>query len=322
MIIRLMVSTIDTAAIELRTEMDRITSMQVFVAAVEEGSFAAAARRFRLSAAMAGKHVSAIETELNVRLLQRSTRRLSLTDAGLRYYERCKIILEAFEDANREASVVQTTPRGLLRVAAPTTFGTLHLGGIASRYLELFPEVSLDIVLEDRYVDLLESRIDVAIRIGQLEDPNLVTRKLAPCKMVLCASLTFLKKYGIPETPADLLHVPRLAFSQAVSAGDWTLFDAENRAYSIEGPCRMTSNNIQLLLDSALGGSGIAYGPSFVFGEHIKMGALEVLLPKYRTTELSIQAVYPSALRIPFKVRSFVEYISDTLKEVPPWDRY
>ncbi|MBU9815609.1 LysR family transcriptional regulator [Rahnella sp. C60] len=293
--------------------------MQIFIAAVDEGSFAAAARRFKLSAAMAGKHVSAIESDLNVRLLQRSTRRLSLTDAGERYYERCKVILEVLEDANREASDVQKTPKGLLRVAAPVAFGAMHLGRIVSRYLEQFPEVSLDVVLEDKYADLLENRIDVAIRVGRLEDPTLVTRRLAPCRMVLCASPEYLKKHGTPETPDDLSRAPRLAFSQAVSAGDWTIYDAQGRPHSIEGPCRMTANNIQLLLESVLAGTGIAYGPNFVFGEHIKQGKLIKLLPAYRTTELTIQAVYPSAIRIPFKVRSFVDFIAKALGDTPLW---
>jgi DNA-binding transcriptional LysR family regulator len=293
--------------------------MQLFIAAVEEGSFAAAARRFRLSAAMAGKHVSAIESDLNVRLLQRSTRRLSLTEAGERYYERCKIILEALEEANREASDVQSTPQGRLRVAAPVAFGQMHLGKIVSRYLEQFPEVSLDVVLEDRYVELLENRIDVAIRIGHLEDPTLVTRRLAPCRMVLCASPAYLIKHGTPQTPDDLCHAPRLAFSQAVSAGDWTIYDAQGRAYNIDSACRMTANNIQLLLESVMAGAGITYGPDFVFGKYIQQGKLIKLLPAYRTRELTLQAVYPSAIRIPFKVRSFVDFIAETLGDTPLW---
>ncbi|QUT18112.1 LysR family transcriptional regulator [Rahnella inusitata] len=297
--------------------MDKFTGMQIFIAAVEEGSFAAAARRFKLSAAMAGKHVSAIESDLNVRLIQRSTRRLSLTEAGQRYYERCKVIIEALEDANREACDIQTTPRGLLRIAAPVAFGAMHLGAIVSRYLEQFPQVSLDVVLEDKYIDLLENRIDVAIRIGRLDDPTLVTRRLAPCWMVLCASPEYLKKHGAPETPNDLSRAPRLAFSQAVSAGDWTIYDAENRLHTIESACRLTANNIQFLLESALAGTGIAYGPGFVFREYIKQGRLIELLPTYRTTELTIQAVYPSAIRIPFKVRSFVDFIADALKDTP-----
>lgn len=295
--------------------MDKFTSLQLFIAAVEEGSFAAAARRFKLSAAMAGKHVSAIESDLNVRLIQRSTRRLSLTDAGQRYYERCKVILEALDEANREASDVQATPRGLLRVAAPVAFGAMHPGAIVSRYLEQFPQVSLDVVLEDKYVDLLENRIDVAIRVGHLADPSLVTRRLASCKMVLCASPEYLKKHGTPETPVDLSSAPRLAFSQAVSAGDWTIYDPEGRLHRIESACRITANNIQLLLEAALAGTGIAYGPSFVFREHIKQDRLIELLPAYKTTELTIQAVYPSAIRIPFKVRSFVDFIAEALRD-------
>lgn len=297
--------------------MDKFTSMRIFIAAVEEGSFAAAARRFKLSSAMAGKHVSALEFDLHVRLIQRSTRRLSLTDVGQRYYDRCKVIIEALDDADREASDIQATPRGLLRIAAPLAFGEMHLGKIVSRYLEQFPEVSAGVVLEDKYIDLLEERIDVAIRIGHLDDPTLVTRRLAPCKMVLCASTDFLKKYGMPETPDDLSRMPRMAFSQAISAGDWTIYDTDNRPHTIESRCRLTSNNIHLLMEAALGGTGIVYGPCFVFREHIRQDQLIELLPDYRTSELTIQAVYPSAMRIPFKVRTFVDFIADALKAKP-----
>lgn len=301
--------------------MDRLTSLGVFVAAVEEGSFAAAARRFGLSAAMAGKHVSALESELNARLLQRTTRRLSLTDTGQTYYERCKRILEAFDEARREASDSQGTARGVLRVAAPVTFGAMHLGEIVARYLDDHPHVNVEVLLGDRYVDLIDAGVDVAIRIGRLEDPGLVTRRLAPCRMVVCASPAYLKRHGTPRKPADLMRAQRLAFSEAVSAGDWTLFDAKNRAHVIDGPSRMTANNTQMLLAAALADAGIAYGPTFVFGEHLRRGELVALLPAYRTANLTIQAVYPSAQRIPLKVRRFVDYLAETFGEEPPWDR-
>ncbi|AOJ29185.1 LysR family transcriptional regulator [Burkholderia seminalis] len=301
--------------------MDRLTSLGVFVAAVEEGSFAAAARRFGLSAAMAGKHVSAIESELNARLLQRTTRRLSLTDTGQAYYERCKQILEAFDDANREASDSQGTARGVLRVAAPVTFGAMHLGDVLARYVEDHPQVNVDVLLGDRYVDLIDAGVDVAIRIGRLREPELVTRRLAPCRMVVCASPAYLERHGMPRKPGDLLRAPRLAFSEAVSAGDWTLFDARNRAYVIDGPCRIAANNTQMLLAAALAGAGVAYGPTFVFGEHLRRGELVPLLPAYRATELAIQAVYPSARRIPLKVRRFVDYLTEAFGDDPPWDR-
>ncbi|WP_109482745.1 LysR family transcriptional regulator [Paraburkholderia sp. C35] len=301
--------------------MDRLTSLGVFVAAVEEGSLAAAARRFGLSAAMAGKHVSAIEDELNVRLLQRTTRRLSLTEAGQTYYERSKHILEAFDEANREAADAQGSVRGVLRVAAPVTFGAMHLGEVVARYLEDHPHVDVEVLLGDRYVDLMDAGIDVAIRIGRLKDPGVVMRRLAPCRMVVCASPSYLERHGTPHKPDDLRRMTRLAFSEAVSGGDWTLLDARHRAHVIDGPCRMAVNNTQMLLAAALAGAGITYGPTFVFGEHLRRGELVPLLPAYRAADLTIQAVYPSAQRIPLKVRRFVDYLAGAFGDDPPWDR-
>jgi DNA-binding transcriptional LysR family regulator len=197
--------------------MDRLTGMGVFVAAVDEGSFAAAARRFGLSAAMAGKYVSAIEAELNARLLQR-TRRLSLTDVGQVYYERCKRILEAYGEANREASDAHGTARGVLRIAAPVTFGAMHLGEVLAKYLEEHPHVNIEVSLSDRYVDLLEAGVDLAVRIGRLPDSGLVARRLAPCRMVICASPDYLKRHGTPRGPDDLRQAPRLT----LETGRWS----------------------------------------------------------------------------------------------------
>jgi DNA-binding transcriptional LysR family regulator len=300
--------------------MDRLTSLGVFVTAVEQGSLAAAARRFGLSAAMAGKHVSALESELNARLLHRTTRRLSLSDVGQAFYERSKRILEAFDEAAREAQDAQATARGVLRVAAPVTFGAMHLGEVVARYMREHPQVRVEVLLGDRYVDLVEAGVDVAIRIGRLQDPALVTRRLAPCRMVLCASPSYLERHGTPATPADLMRAQRLAFSEAVSPGDWTLYDAQGRAHVIDGPCGMTANNTQMLLAAAIAGAGIAYGPSFVFGAHIARGELVELLPHHRAVELTIQAVYPSARRIPLKVRDFVDGLAREFGDSPPWE--
>ncbi|MDR5774254.1 MULTISPECIES: LysR family transcriptional regulator [unclassified Caballeronia] len=301
--------------------MDRLTGIEVFVATVDGGSFAAAARRFGLSPAMAGKYVSAIEAELNARLLHRTTRKLSLTEVGQHYYERCKRILEAYEEANREASDAQDTPRGVLRIAAPVTFGAMHLGDVLAAYLEQHPHVTIEVSLNDRYVDLLEAGVDVAIRIGRLNDSGLVARRLAPCRMVICASPGYVERHGTPRNPDDLRQAPRLAFSEAVSVGDWTLADTKGRAHVIDGPCRMAANNTQMLLAAALAGAGIAYGPTFVFGEHIARGNLVALLPDYRTPELAIQAVYPSARHMPLKVRLLLDSLVAAFGDEPPWDR-
>jgi DNA-binding transcriptional LysR family regulator len=302
--------------------MDRFASIAVFVAAVDEGSLVAAGRRFGLSASMAGKYLSALEADLNVRLLQRSTRSLSLTDAGRTYYLRCKRILEELDDANGEASDAHSTARGTLRVAAPVTFGVMHMGDVVAQYLANHPNVNIEVALDDRYVDLQNNGIDVAIRIGRLPDSQLVARRLAPCRMTVCAAPSFLKREGVPTTPEDLQHAPRLAFSEAVSIPKWTLSDEGGREHVIDGPYRMQANNMQMLLSATLAGVGIAYGPTFVFGPHIRAKELVELLPGYRAPELTVHAVYPTARYVPSKVRRFIEYLGDAFGEQPPWDAY
>lgn len=300
--------------------MDRLLSMAVFVSAVEEGSLVSAARRFGLSPSMAGKHVSAIEEQLKVRLLQRSTRKLTLTDVGRSYYTRCKRLLEEYEDANREAQDAQQSVHGILRVAAPTTFGALHLGRVVSNYLAEYPDVSIETTLSDRYVDLLADGIDIAIRIGRLQDSDLVARRLASCRMMFCAAPSFLARHGEPKTVEQLRQAPRLAFSQAVSAGDWSVTDANGQTHHIDGAIRLAANNMQMLLAAALTGAGVVYGPSFVFEQSIASGALRVLLPDHKTKDLAIHAIYPSKRHVSLKVRRFIEHLSMSFDDTQPWD--
>lgn len=301
--------------------MDRFISISVFVAAIEEGSLAGAGRRFGLSPSMAGKYLSALEAELNVRLLQRSTRSLNPTDAGRRYYQRCKGIIEAFEDANREASDASQLIRGTLRISAPVTFASLHMGDVVARFLEAHPHINAEVLLDDRYVDLHTGGIDVAIRIGRLADSDLIARPLAPCRMVLCAAPDYLRREGMPGVAEDLRHAPRLGFSEAVSAQAWTLIDRQGQAHVIEGPLRMHANNMHMLLSAALAGVGIAYGPTFVFGQAIAAGQLIHLLPDCQTTELTVHAVYPTARHVPSRVRAFIDFVAAEFAGELPWDR-
>jgi DNA-binding transcriptional LysR family regulator len=302
--------------------MDRFAGIGVFVAAIEEGSLVAAGRRHGLSASMAGKYLSALEAELNVRLIQRSTRSLSATDAGRAYYVRCKRILEEFEEANHEASAAGASPRGLLRIAAPVSFGALHLGDVLARFLSDHAHVTAEMVFDDRYADLHTAGIDVAIRIGRLPDSELVARRLAPCRMVLCASPAFLRRHGVPATPADLADAPRLVFSEVVTAGGWCFTGADRRDYAIDGPLRLHANNMQLLLAAAKAGIGIAFGPTFIFGPALAAGELVALLPGYQAAELSVHAVYPTARYVPSKVRSFVDYVAAEFAGTPRWDAF
>lgn len=302
--------------------MDRFTSISIFVAALEDGSLVAAGRRFGFSASMAGKHVSALESQLGVRLIQRSTRKLSATDAGRAYYLRCKRIIEEFEEAGQEASDSGVVIRGTLRIAVPVTFGELHVAPIIGRWLTAHPQVNAEVIADDRYIDLHASGIDVAIRIGRLPDSSLIARQLAPCRMVLCTSPAYLELIGIPKHPQDLQCAPRLAFSEAVSSGGWVFHDGGNNPHLIDGPVRMQANNMQMLLSATLKGLGIAYGPTFVFGPHLRDGSLIQLLPEFKPADLEIHAVYQTSKYLPSKLRSFVDYIVQELAGQPNWDHF
>jgi DNA-binding transcriptional LysR family regulator len=293
--------------------MDRFVGLSVFVAAVEKGSLAAAARAHGITPAMAGKHVAAIEAELGVRLLQRTTRKLHLTDIGLDYYRRSNLILEALEEADRLASQQQDQPHGTLRVSAPTTFGALHLGQPVAEYTRRYPNVSVEMSLEDRYVDLIEEGFDMAIRIGALPDSSLISRRLGESRMAACAAPSYLDRHGRPSDPADLRRYDRLAFSKAMSGGDWSFTDRKGKTFTVSGPTRLKADNVQMLLAAALDGGGIVYGPTFVLGEHIASGALEQVLPDYKTESLGIHALYPSSRMLGTKVRCFIDILEEKL---------
>lgn len=302
--------------------MDQIIAIRVFVLAVETGSLVAAGRELGVSAAMAGRYLRSLEERLGVRLLHRSTRRLHLTDAGQRYHERCKPLLAELDDASREAADHDLHLRGVLKVAAPVTFGALYLGQSVARYMDEFPGVTIDIGLSDRHLDLLQDGIDVAIRIGQLRNEGLVVRRLASCRMLACASPAYLETHGVPATPLELHKHACLGFGGAVSTGDWTFADAGGVEQRVDPDVRLRANNMDMLRAMALAGSGVVYGPGFVFGDALAAGHLIQVLPDYRTTSLPIHAVFPAARYIPRIVRSFVDGLARDFGGVPPWERW
>jgi len=295
--------------------MDRLRGLSVFVAAVEEGSLAAAARRHGMTPAMAGKHLAAIEESLGARLLHRTTRKLHLTEVGKDYYQRSRQILDSLDDADRAARTLQDEPRGLLRLTAPTTFGALHLGQVVAEFMRRYPSVTVDMSLDDRFTDLIAGGFDLAIRIGSLPDSSLIARRFAESGMIACASPAYLAARGHPSSPADLSGHDRLAFSRATSAGDWSFTGQSGRAHRVEGPVRFLADNMQMLLAAALDGAGIVYGPAFVLGEPVARGALERVLPDYDTQSLGIHAVYPSARLVGAKVRRFIDLLEDWFSE-------
>ena len=302
--------------------MDRLTQLTLFIAAVEDGSLAAAGRRVGMTPAMAGKYVATLEAELGIRLLHRNTRKLSLTDIGRSYFERCKRILEEMEEADREARNLHGEPRGTLRVTAPMTFGALHLGAPIAKFVSAYPQASVEMTLDDRYFDLVDSGFEMAIRIGRLADSSLIARRIAPCRMVACASTAYLERKGYPQSPADLAAFDLLAFNMSRSPGSWTFTDTVGRLSSSRGTPRLWANNVQLLLAVALNDGGIAFGPSFVFGSYLETGALRLVLPLYKTSTLDIHVVYPSSRHVTAKVRRFVDLLELAFGEKPPWDNW
>lgn len=290
--------------------MDRLTSIGVFVAAVDEGSLAAAARRFGLSPAMAGKYVSALEAQLNTRLLQRTTRRLHLTEAGQRYHERCRHLLQAFDEANREASASQGIAHGKLRVSAPVTFGAMHLGPAVARYLADNPRVDVDVLLEDRYTDLLSAGVDVAIRIGRLADSTLVARRIAPCRMVVCASPAYLQRHGTPLHPDKLAGHRCIGWRRApeVAPHRWEFTEA-GRAFAVEVAPQVTTNDLHVMLRTALADGGITFAPEDCFRPWLASGALVPVLLDYVQAFPGFFLYYPSRHNPPPKLRALIAHV-------------
>ena len=302
--------------------MDRLTTLEVFVKVVDSQSFAAAAREMGLSPAMVSKHVQALEERLGARLINRTTRRLSLTEAGRGYYERARQVLADLDDADRAASDLQAAPRGLLRMNAPFSFGIRHVAPLVDAYLATYPEVGVDVTLSDRYIDLLAEGVDLALRIGRLADSSLIARRLAPIRFALCAAPRYLERHGRPETPEDLSRHSCLLYTYASSVGEWRFIgpDGRDRVVRVTGP--LLANNGDVLITAALDGLGITLAPTFMAGEHVQSRRLVTLLPGYVAPEVALYVVYPPGRHLSAKLRSFVDFLARRFGEEPEWDRW
>jgi DNA-binding transcriptional LysR family regulator len=303
--------------------MDSLTSMKVFGAIVEAGSFASAARRLKLSRAVVTKHVAALEDRLNVRLLERTTRRLSVTEAGGRYYERCSHILAEIEDAEREATQATAVPRGTLRISAPHTFATMHIAPHLAGFRQRFPEVNVEIILSDRFVDLLEEGFDLAIRVADgLPESSLVARQLAVCRFVVCGAPEYFKRHGEPKVPDDLAKHPCLGYTLSPREHSWVFVCPHDQRHvvNVSGPLR--SNSGDLLREAAVGGAGVMLLPTFYVGEDLERGRLKAVLTDYRVQDYGIYAVYPSRKHLTAKVKALIDYLSERYGAEPYWDEW
>jgi DNA-binding transcriptional LysR family regulator len=306
-----------------RRNMDSLTSMRVFCAVVDNGSFAAAAGKLRLSRAMVTKHVMHLENHLSIRLLNRTTRRLSLTEAGAGYYDRCTQILTEVEDAEAQARQSSAEPRGTLRLNAPYSFATAHVAPHLPEFLASHPDLKLDITLNDRFVDLIEEGFDVAVRVAAaLPESSLVARKLASCRMVVCGTPEYFQKHGEPRTPSELERHNCLSYSLSATQGSWTFTCADGRKHSVRVSGNIQANSGDTLRAATLSGIGIMLLPTFIVGEQLASGQLRPILLDCQTQESTIYAVYASRRHLSAKVRAFVDFLGHKYGPEPYWDRW
>jgi len=291
--------------------MDRLESMAVFVAAAEGGSFAAVSGRLGMSPQMVGKHVSFLEERLDTRLLNRTTRRQSLTEFGRSYHERCKLILGEVAAADGLADGLGEMPRGQLRINAPVTFGTHSLMPVVTRYLRAYPGVDVAVTLNDRLVDLVDEGFDAVVRIGPLPDSSLVARKLAPYRLVSCASPTYLAERGTPGSPEELAEHECLKFAywSPALADTWRFSRGRGEEVAIHVRGRLQVNTFEGLLVAALNGCGVILGPVGVLEREFASGRLVRLLPEFDGPSRPMHVVYLADRRPTAKLRGFIDAV-------------
>lgn len=296
---------------------DRFEEMRVFAAVVEAGGFTAAAARLGMSKAAVSRHVAELEERLGVRLLHRTTRRLSTTAEGELFHARCRELLDRLEEAEAELGSGSTTAQGVARVNVPLSFGLMHLAPLWPRLLERHPGLELDVSLSDRVVDLVDEGYDLAVRIGQLPASSLVSRRLAATRLVACAAPAYLAAHGAPARPAELARHAVIGYSLFASGDTWS-FSGPAGEESVKVQPRMRTNNGDTCRAAALAGQGIILQPSFMVGADLAEGRLVELMPGWRAIALGIYAVYPSRKFLAPKVRVIIDFLVEAFAD-PPW---
>ena len=301
--------------------LDRLTGMEVFARVASAGSLSAAGRALGMSQTMVTKHIAALEARLGVKLLHRSTRRISLTDAGRNYLEASERILADMSAADAVVAAERVEPRGVLRLNAPVSFGERQVAPLLAEFATLHPLVSVELGLNDRLVDLAEEGWDLAIRIGTLGDSSLIARRIAPSRTVVCAAPSYLKAHGVPRTVAALAQHNCLGYTLSRLAGvdRWTFGEKGDVVVKVAGNLR--ANNGDALRAAAVAGQGIIYQPTFMVADALRDGTLVVLAFDQPTIQFGgIYAVYLPDRNPPAKVRAFIDFIAGKFAPEPPWD--
>jgi len=295
--------------------VSHVDQMLLFAKVVEEGSFTAVARELDASRSLISKRIARLEDRLGVRLLNRTTRSLSLTESGSVYYDYCVRVRQALQEAEVRMAEMGGSPRGRLRVTMPVTYGELYVTPLLADFLSRYPSLSLDLHMDDRFVDMVRESYDVALRIGELDDSTLVARRLGTTRLLLCAAPQYLSRNGQPRTATDLVNHNCLTYRhERTRSSEWVFASpAERRPVPVSGNLRCNSG--KPLREAALGGLGIAHLPDFMIGQDLQSGRLLEILPELAPKEIGIYAVYPHQQNLPEKVRAFVEFLADRLTQ-------
>ncbi len=299
--------------------MDKLDAMNAFAKVVALGSYAEAGRALGLTRSAVSKAVMELEQLLGARLLDRTTRRVSATEAGLAYYESCVDILARVEETETQVSRLHDEPKGVLKVNAPVSFGVLHLGPLIAAFMAHYPDLKIELTLNDRFIDPIEEGVDVTIRIGILSDSSLIARRLAPARRVLVAAPEYLDGRGTPRTPDDLMHHRCLNYGHSTTLQRWQLTQGDQTINPAINSV-LCSNNGDVLRAAALAGQGISKLPTFLVGPDIKAQRLRIVLPDYPPTELGIFALYAPNRYLAAKTRLLIDFLASRFGAQPGWD--
>ncbi|MFT6896042.1 MAG: DNA-binding transcriptional LysR family regulator [Paraglaciecola sp.] len=300
--------------------MDRIDAMRAFVSVVTEGSFSHAATSMQLSPQLVSKYVSKLEERLDVRLLNRTTRKVSLTEAGTHYLQHAQQILLSIDEMDSRLGGLQQNPKGTLRINAPVSFALKHLARLVTDFQLRYPLINVDLQLNDRKVDIVDEGFDVALRIGRLKSSSLIAKHVTPIRLILCASPEYLKKHGTPSRPEDLKNLRYLHYSYMEMDGKEEIYPWL-RSKNSERSGELQSNNGDVLVDAAIAGAGLVLQPTFIASEAISSGKLVEVLPEFAPQPVGLYAVYAHRKLLPNKVRCFIDFIEGYYGSPPYWDK-
>lgn len=301
--------------------MDKLLLLKTFAVVVSEGSFTKAADKLGSSNQLVSKYIAELEKQLDTRLFNRTTRKIHLTEAGQQCLQHANHILESVNDMESQLGLLNSEAKGVLHVSAPVSFSTLHLAGALSAFQQAHPRVSINLQLNDRKVDVVDEGFDVAIRAGHLANSTLVAKKITTIQLALCASPSYLEKYGTPEHPSELKPQHYLEYSYVNYDNDESELIAALNANANKVTPKLTANNGEVLTNVAKQGEGYVLQPTFIAGEALKNGELVSILHDFVPQAISLYAVYPHRKLISNKLRVFIDFLSNYFEDTPYWDK-